>query len=140
MQPAFSLQQACASRAPLFLPFPCTPPTQIDLFDLCAEGHDEYRYVLVYIDHFTKHVWLRPLKTKNSSEIASHVSAALMTSSDSASRTVLPSVGGRGAAPAGTSGHMRCASWASAACGTTLRCHPACSRPAPLPLEDSLSF
>lgn len=56
---------------------PSFPVLQIDLSDLAAEAHSKYRYVLVIIDHFSKHVWLRALKTKHAAEIASHVSVAM---------------------------------------------------------------
>lgn len=63
-------------------PTKCRVPTcathalalQVDLSDLGAEAHSKYRYILVVIDHFSKHVWLRALKAKHSAEIARHVS------------------------------------------------------------------
>lgn len=37
---------------------------QVDLIDL-GEGRDErYRYILSYVELYTRHVWLRPLATK----------------------------------------------------------------------------
>ena len=50
---------------------PCT--LQIDLCDFNSWGHPVYRYVLTIVDHFSKTVWLRPLKSKESAEIAKHV-------------------------------------------------------------------
>lgn len=41
-----------------------------------GDGVDpHYRYVLVIIDLFTRHVWLRPLKTKEAVNVAREVSA-----------------------------------------------------------------
>ncbi|PSC70101.1 KRAB-A domain-containing 2 isoform B [Micractinium conductrix] len=46
---------------------------QIDLCDFNSWGHPVYRYVLTIVDHFSKTVWLRPLKSKESAEIAKHL-------------------------------------------------------------------
>ena len=46
------------------------PLRQLDLMDLGAHDHNRYRYVMNYTDRFTKHVWLRPLASKSSEEIA----------------------------------------------------------------------
>jgi len=37
---------------------------QIDLVDLGEDRDPEFRYVLVYVELFTRHVWLRPLTSK----------------------------------------------------------------------------
>lgn len=34
---------------------------QIDLIDIQAQLDNEYKFILVYLDHFTKYVLLRPL-------------------------------------------------------------------------------
>lgn len=36
----------------------------MDLIDLGANRDSRYRYVLVYIDHFSRYVWLHPLPSK----------------------------------------------------------------------------
>lgn len=40
------------------------PALQIDLIDLGAGRDPRYRYVLVYIDHYSRYAWLFPLVTK----------------------------------------------------------------------------
>ncbi|XP_030765291.1 KRAB-A domain-containing protein 2-like [Sitophilus oryzae] len=43
---------------------------QVDLIDYQSHADGKYRYVLVYQDHLTKFVILRPLETKRSEEVA----------------------------------------------------------------------
>lgn len=50
-----------------------SPPLQLDLIDLGGHRHRKYRYVLNYTCRFTKHVWLRPLRSKESAEVARQV-------------------------------------------------------------------
>lgn len=69
---------ASALPFPLTFPTPPKPPrptmhTQVDLIDLGANRDPRYRYVLVYIDHYTRHVWLRPLATKQPLQVAREV-------------------------------------------------------------------
>lgn len=52
---------------------PPSTPVQIDLTDLASANHPVYRYLLVIVDHFSKHVWLRPLRSKSSQAIAERV-------------------------------------------------------------------
>lgn len=55
-------------------PHPPAPAcAQADLIDLGADRDLHYRYVLVYIDHYTRHVWLRPLPTKEPLQVAREV-------------------------------------------------------------------
>ncbi len=46
---------------------------QLDLIDLGAGRDDGFRYVLVYIDLLTRHVWLRALRTKEPAQVAVEV-------------------------------------------------------------------
>lgn len=43
---------------------------QIDLIDMQAQSDGEYKFILVYQDHLTKYVLLRPLKHKRAKEVA----------------------------------------------------------------------
>ncbi|XP_018564473.2 KRAB-A domain-containing protein 2-like [Anoplophora glabripennis] len=43
---------------------------QVDLIDMQSQGDNQYKFILVYQDHRTKFVQLRPLKTKTAKEIA----------------------------------------------------------------------
>ncbi|XP_025198496.1 KRAB-A domain-containing protein 2-like, partial [Melanaphis sacchari] len=43
---------------------------QVDLIDMQSNKDGGFKFILVYQDHFTKFVSLRPLKTKTSSEVA----------------------------------------------------------------------
>ncbi|GFX84393.1 KRAB-A domain-containing protein 2 [Trichonephila clavipes] len=43
---------------------------QVDLIDLQSNGDDENNFIMVYQDHLTKFVQLRPLKTKRAEEVA----------------------------------------------------------------------
>ncbi|XP_060836383.1 KRAB-A domain-containing protein 2-like [Rhopalosiphum padi] len=43
---------------------------QIDLIDMQAQSDGEYKFILVYQDHLTKYVLLRPLKYKRAEEVA----------------------------------------------------------------------
>ncbi|KAI7844051.1 hypothetical protein COHA_002391 [Chlorella ohadii] len=47
-----------------------TKPEEADLIDLGANRDPRYRYVLVYIDHYPRHVWRRPLATKEPLQVA----------------------------------------------------------------------
>ena len=49
---------------------------QLDLIDLGAGRDDGFRYVLVYIDLLTRHVWLRALSTKDPLSVAREVRTA----------------------------------------------------------------
>lgn len=52
---------------------------QADLLDL-GEGRDpRYRYILAYIDLFTRHVWLRPLQDKTAIRVAREVGATWLS-------------------------------------------------------------
>ncbi|XP_022177881.1 KRAB-A domain-containing protein 2-like [Myzus persicae] len=43
---------------------------QVDLIDMQSNKDGNFKFILVYQDHFTKFVSLRPLKTKTASEVA----------------------------------------------------------------------
>jgi len=43
---------------------------QVDLIDMQSNKDGDFKFILVYQDHFTKFVSLRPLKTKTASEVA----------------------------------------------------------------------
>ncbi|XP_029342294.1 KRAB-A domain-containing protein 2-like [Acyrthosiphon pisum] len=43
---------------------------QIDLIDMQAQSDGEYKFILVYQDHLTKYVLLRPLKHKRAENVA----------------------------------------------------------------------
>lgn len=47
----------------------------MDLIDLGAGRDSRFRYILVYIDLFTRYVWLRPLATKEPLGVGREVSA-----------------------------------------------------------------
>ena len=65
---------ALCSLCSLRQPQPPAPVcAQADLIDLGADRDPHYRYVLVYIDHYTRHVWLRPLPTKEPLQVAREV-------------------------------------------------------------------
>ncbi|GFU51131.1 SCAN domain-containing protein 3 [Trichonephila clavipes] len=46
---------------------------QVDLIDLQSNRDGEYKFIMMYQDHLTKFVQLRPLKTKSGEEVAYHV-------------------------------------------------------------------
>jgi len=46
---------------------------QVDLIDMQSQGDGEFRFIMVYQDHLTKFVQLRPLKTKRAEEVAKHL-------------------------------------------------------------------
>ena len=50
---------------------------QIDLLDMgkwrIKHGQATYRYILTILDVFSRYLWLRPLKSKHSTEIAKHL-------------------------------------------------------------------
>ncbi|GFW08979.1 KRAB-A domain-containing protein 2 [Trichonephila clavipes] len=46
---------------------------QVDLIDLQSNKDGEYKFIMVYQDHLTKFVQLRPLKIKRAEEVAYHV-------------------------------------------------------------------
>lgn len=54
---------------------------QLDLMDMFRyrDLNDGYRYILVAIDCLSRHVWLRPLRTKRSEEVASAFESILET-------------------------------------------------------------
>lgn len=43
---------------------------QVDLIDMQSQADDEYKFILVYQDHLTKFIQLRPLKSKRAEEVA----------------------------------------------------------------------
>ena len=43
---------------------------QVDLIDMQTQQHDGYNWIMVYQDHLTKFVQLRPTKTKRAAEMA----------------------------------------------------------------------
>lgn len=46
-----------------------------------GEGRDpRYRYILAYIDLFTRHVWLRPLPDEKAIQVAREVSVTWLSS------------------------------------------------------------
>ncbi|GFU78453.1 KRAB-A domain-containing protein 2 [Trichonephila clavipes] len=65
---------------------------QIDLIDLQSYRDDEYKFIMVYQDHLTKFVQLRPLKTKRVDEVAYRVLSIFLTFGASA---ILQSDNGR---------------------------------------------
>ncbi|XP_055924454.1 KRAB-A domain-containing protein 2-like [Argiope bruennichi] len=52
---------------------------QVDLIDLQSNSDGEYKFIMVYQDHLTKFVQLRPLKTKRAEEVAYHVLPIFLT-------------------------------------------------------------
>ncbi|XP_023288360.1 KRAB-A domain-containing protein 2 [Orussus abietinus] len=52
---------------------------QVDLIDLQSNRDGEYKFIMVYQDHLTKFVQLRPLKTKSAEEVARHVLSIFLT-------------------------------------------------------------
>ncbi|KAM4707160.1 baculoviral IAP repeat-containing protein 1-like [Discoglossus pictus] len=52
---------------------------QVDLIDLQSYRDGEYQFIMVYQDHLTKFVQLRPLKTKRAEEVAYHVLSIFLT-------------------------------------------------------------
>lgn len=46
---------------------------QIDLIDMESQADGDYKFILVYQDHLTKFVQLRPLKSKRMEEVAYHL-------------------------------------------------------------------
>ncbi|XP_026811263.1 KRAB-A domain-containing protein 2-like [Rhopalosiphum maidis] len=46
---------------------------QVDLIDMHTQGDGEFWLIMVYQDHLTKFVQLRPLKTKRAEEVAKHL-------------------------------------------------------------------
>lgn len=45
----------------------------IDLIDFQSQPDREYKFIMVYQDHLTKFVVLRPLKSKTAEEVAYHL-------------------------------------------------------------------
>ncbi|XP_044745145.1 uncharacterized protein LOC123307008 [Coccinella septempunctata] len=43
---------------------------QVDLIDMQSQADDQYKFILVYQDHLTKFIQLRPLKSKRAEEVA----------------------------------------------------------------------
>ncbi|GBM60391.1 KRAB-A domain-containing protein 2 [Araneus ventricosus] len=52
---------------------------QVDLIDLQSHRDGEYKFIMVYQDHLTKFVQLRPLKTKTAEEVAYHLLQIFLT-------------------------------------------------------------
>jgi hypothetical protein len=48
---------------------------QVDLIDLGAGRDPSHRYIMSYVDLFTRHVWLRALPTKEPRGVAEEVGA-----------------------------------------------------------------
>ena len=46
---------------------------QMDLIDMQSLSYNEYRYIMVYQDHMTKFVVLRPLKSKRETDVAMQI-------------------------------------------------------------------
>ena len=46
---------------------------QMDLIDMQSLSDGEYKWIMVYQDHFTKFVSLRPLKAKSAVEVATNL-------------------------------------------------------------------
>lgn len=46
---------------------------QVDLIDMQSQGDGEFQFIILYQDHLTKFVQLRPLKTKRAEEVAKHL-------------------------------------------------------------------
>ncbi|KAK4304815.1 hypothetical protein Pmani_023250 [Petrolisthes manimaculis] len=46
---------------------------QVDLIDMQAMAHRNFKWIMVYQDHFTKFCVLRPLTTKRATEVAMHL-------------------------------------------------------------------
>lgn len=65
---------------------------QVDLIDMQSKADREYRFIMVYQDHLTKFVCLRPLKTKTAEEVAHHL---LHIFSDKGAPQILQSDNGR---------------------------------------------
>ncbi|XP_055924524.1 KRAB-A domain-containing protein 2-like [Argiope bruennichi] len=53
--------------------------SQVDLIDLQSNSDGEYKFIMVYQDHLTKFVQLRPLKTKRAEEVAYRVLPIFLT-------------------------------------------------------------
>jgi hypothetical protein len=51
---------------------------QVDLIDMQSQADDQYKFILVYQDHLTKFIQLRPLKSKRAEEVA-HVLLDIFT-------------------------------------------------------------
>ncbi|XP_031330464.1 KRAB-A domain-containing protein 2-like [Photinus pyralis] len=43
---------------------------QVDLIDMQSQSYNDYRFIMVYQDHLTKFVLLKPLRTKRAEEVA----------------------------------------------------------------------
>ncbi|GFU77811.1 KRAB-A domain-containing protein 2 [Trichonephila clavipes] len=52
---------------------------EVDLIDLQSNRDGEYKFILVYQDHLTKFVQLRPLETKKAEEVVYHVLSIFLT-------------------------------------------------------------
>lgn len=46
---------------------------QVDLIDMQSEADQEFKFIMVYQDHLTKFVLLRPLQSKKAKEVADHL-------------------------------------------------------------------
>ncbi|XP_055932280.1 KRAB-A domain-containing protein 2-like [Argiope bruennichi] len=46
---------------------------QVDLIDMQSQADNEFKFIMVYKDHLTKFVLLRPLQSKRAEEVALHV-------------------------------------------------------------------
>ncbi|XP_035221079.1 KRAB-A domain-containing protein 2-like [Stegodyphus dumicola] len=52
---------------------------QVDLIDLQSNRDGEYKFIMVYQDHLTKFVQLRPSKSKRAEEVAYHILVIFLT-------------------------------------------------------------
>ena len=52
---------------------------QVDLVDMQAMPHGQYKWIMVYQDHLTKYCLLRPLSSKRASEVAYHLLDIFLT-------------------------------------------------------------
>lgn len=52
---------------------------QVDLIDMQTQPDGDYKFILVYQDHLTKFVQIRPLKTKTAAEVAKRLYEIFMT-------------------------------------------------------------
>ncbi|GFW13428.1 KRAB-A domain-containing protein 2 [Trichonephila clavipes] len=51
----------------------------VDMIDQQSNRDGKYKFIMVYQDHLTKFVQLRPLKTKRAEEVAYHVLSIFLT-------------------------------------------------------------
>jgi hypothetical protein len=53
--------------------------SQVDLIDMQSQADEGYKFIMVYQDHLTKFVLLRPLQSKRAEEIAFRLTDILLT-------------------------------------------------------------